>query len=66
MGYHIKNVIRGAMESDDVTRKNIALRKALIEIERLQENRMAEFGGLVFGFAILGLAVAWVTDHLPL
>ncbi len=65
MGYHIKNVIRGAMESDDVTRKNIALRKALVEIERLQENRTVDFVGLVLGFSILGFAVAWATDYLP-
>ncbi len=65
MGYHIKNVIRGAMESDDVTRKNIALRKALVEIERLQENRTIDAVGLVLGFSILGFAVAWATDYLP-
>lgn len=65
MGYNIKNVIRGAMESDDVARKNIALRKALVEIERLQENRTAEFGGLGLGFGILCFGVAWATDYLP-
>ncbi len=65
MGYHIKNVIRGAMESDDVTRKNIALRKALVEIEQLQENRTVDVVGLVLGFSILGFAVAWATDYLP-